>query len=203
MNELASKMVSSIDEIFLKTSYSSGDVDHVLVVGGMAHEICLKKILEGLFGENRLIIPEDSMYLVSKGAAISNSNLRVHVENKAYTSIGLLKHTGTDVDVIIEEGSTVETGRVFRAELYPAAENATAMEIKLVEFTGRFSPDTSTVILCDTVQLAENAKEWSLFKKKHKPKLLLNIVFTEDKLLKITVEQPNGDVVNLSLRLGR
>lgn len=209
MAELASRMSKSIDDLFGKSGYSSGDVDHVLVVGGMAHEICLGKMLKSLFGENRIIIPEDSMYLVSRGAAISNSNLRVHVENKAYTSIGLLKNSGRAVDVIIKEGSTVENGKIFSADILPAQDNATAIVIKLVEFTGEFSPENSTVIFNETIQLVENPNIGNPFlmlraiRRGRKKKLSLNIEFTEDKILKITVKQRDGSIIDLGLRLGR
>ena len=207
MGETAVKMTRCLENIFVGSGYSRGAVDHVLVVGGMAHEICLLRILEQMFGREKMIVPEDSMLLVSKGAAICNSNLRLHIENKAYTSIGLLSRSGMDVQPIIKEGETVQSGKMEPVFISPESADATGIEIKLVEFRGKFKPGEYTTVLSEVIQLSDSGKKSGgiikkLLGKKQLPKLKMITEFTEDKLLRISVEQPDGRVTDLSLRLG-
>ena len=207
MGETAVKMTRCLENIFVGSGYNRGAVDHVLVVGGMAHEVCLLRILEQMFGKERLIVPEDSMLLVSKGAAICNSNLRLHIENKAYTSVGLLSRSGQDVQPIIKEGESVKSGTMEPVYISPESADATGIEIKLVEYRGQFQPGNYTVVLSEIIQLAESGKSsggliGKLLGKKKLPKLKMTAEFTEDKLLRISVEQSDGRITDLSLRLG-
>ena len=147
------------------------------------------------------------MLLVSKGAAICNRNLRLHIENKAYTSIGLLSRSGMDVQPIIKEGETVQSGKMEPVFISPESADATGIEIKLVEFRGQFKPGEYTTVLSEVIQLSESGKKSGgiikkLLGKKQLPKLKMITEFTEDKLLRISVEQPDGRVTDLSLRLG-
>ena len=197
MADINKRYERCLGNIFVGTGYSPKDVDHVIVVGGMAHEICLRRILMRMFGENRLIVPEDAMYLVSKGAAICNSDLKLAVENRAYTSIGLLKDNGRAVENIIKEGCTVKTGEIFTAELSPAEPDATAVRIQIVEYTGEFSPERYTVILSGDIPIAERG--FTLFKRP--VRLMLEAAFSEDKILDLTVKQ-KGRTDRLDVRLG-
>ena len=206
MRELTMRFSRCLQNVFAGSRYTAGDVDHVLVVGGMAHEICLCELLMRMFGRERLIVPEDPMFLVSKGAAVCNSNQRIHIENKAYSSIGILKKGRTAVVPIIEEGSPVRTGDVFRAELQPEQEGATTVSIELVEYRGRFDPRSCTTILRASVPLADSIPQsgflHQLLRRPVLPRLKFDAVFTEDKLLQITVTQTDGTRHNLDVRLG-
>ena len=206
MRHLTMRFSRCLQNVFAGSGYSAGDVDHVLVVGGMAHEICLRDLLMRMFGCDRLIIPEDSMFLVSKGAAVCNSNQRIHIENKAYSSIGMLKKGRTAVVPIIAEGAPVRTGDVFRAELQPEQEGATSVSIELVEYRGQFDPKTCTTILRESIPLADSIPQSSflhqLLRRPVLPKLKFEAIFNEDKILQITVTQTDGTRHALDVRLG-
>lgn len=206
MRELTTRFSRCLQNVFSGSGYVPANVDHVLVVGGMAHEICLAELLDVMFGRENLIIPMDSMFLVSKGAAICNSNQRLHIENKAYSSIGLLKNGRTSVVPIITEGTAVHTGDVFAAEVQPEQEGATSINIELVEYRGEFDPRTCTTILRRTLPLAADGKPGGLFRqllrKPSLPKLQFDAVFTEDKILQIVVTQTDGTKRDLDVRLG-
>ncbi|MBQ4465035.1 MAG: hypothetical protein II916_03640, partial [Oscillospiraceae bacterium] len=139
-------------------------------------------------------------------AAICNSNQRLHIENKAYSSIGLLKNGRTSVVPIITEGTAVHTGDVFAAEVQPEQEGATSINIELVEYRGEFDPRTCTTILRRTLPLAADGKPGGLFRqllrKPSLPKLQFDAVFTEDKILQIVVTQTDGTKRDLDVRLG-
>ncbi|MCM1507905.1 MAG: Hsp70 family protein [Ruminococcus flavefaciens] len=208
---ISEKMSNHIDNIFVTAPCSMGDVDHVLVVGGMAHEICLQEILEAKFGKDKIIIPQDAMMLVSRGAAICNSNMNIHVENRAYSSIGLLEAEGKSVSVIIKEGDAVKHGKVFEASAEASDANATSVRIRLVEYRGNFSPDNYNIIFEDEVILNNNNTRTfgfnlknivkSVLKHEVLPKIDINIEFTEDKILVINVTQSDGTVTTLDHRL--
>ncbi len=205
MSPLAEKFSDCLLNLFAGSGYSAADVNHVLVVGGMAHEPCLLDILYQLFGRQNVIVPEDSMLLVAKGAAICNSNQRLHVENKAYTSIGLLEHNRTSVKPLICQGDVIRTGKIFEAVLSPSTAEATAMRIELVEYQGEFHPDTCTPILCETIQLTALKQDTlfhRLFHRSAVPKLKLQANFTEDKILQLKVIQADKNERMLDVRLG-
>ncbi|MBE6848630.1 MAG: Hsp70 family protein [Ruminococcus sp.] len=206
MHDLTARFNRCIRDIYTGTGYSIGQTDHVLVVGGMARERCLLRTLEGIFGAGKLIVPDaqTAMTLVSKGAAICNSGSRVHVDNRAYTTIGLLRKEGTSVVEIIKEGDTIEPEQVFRQLISPARADATMLELKLVEYRGAFNPSTCTVILQETIPLVGNAKRGLralLSRKPQPPELELEVIFTEDKLLDIHIRQTDGTVNRLDVRL--
>lgn len=210
MFSISEMMCNHIDNMFVTPPCSMGDVDHVLVVGGMAHEICLQEILESKFGKDKIIIPQDAMMLVSKGASICNSNMNVHVENRAYSSIGLLEESGKSVSVIIQEGDIVKHGKVFEAVAEASDANATSVTIQLAEYRGNFSPDNYNIIFEDEIVLKNNRKTFngslnsiinSILKRENLPKIGISIEFTEDKILVIKVTQSDGTVVTLDHRL--
>ena len=206
MRELTMRFSHMVQNVFSGSGYAVGDVDHVLIVGGMAHEICLRELLARMFGRGRLIIPDDPMFLVSKGAAICNSNQKIHIENKAYSSIGILKKGRTAVVPIIAEGAAVHTGDVFKAELQPEQAGATSVSIELVEYRGQFDPRTCTTILRTSVPLADSTPQsgilHQILRRQPLPKLKFEAIFTEDKILQITVTQTDGTRHALDVRLG-
>ncbi len=206
MRELTMRFSQVLQNVFSGSGYVTANVDHVLVVGGMAHEICLAELLDVMFGKENLIIPEDSMFLVSKGAAICNSNQRLHIENKAYSSIGLLKNGRKEVVPIITEGTAVHAGDVFEAEISPEQSDATSINIELVEYRGEFDPETCTTILRKTLPLAADTRPGSIFsqllRRPLMPRLQFDAIFSEDKILQITVTQEDGSKRNLDVRLG-
>ena len=207
MHDLTAQFNRCIHNVYVGTDFSIGQTDHVLVVGGMAHERCLLRTLENIFGKAKLIVPdaETSMMLVSKGAAICNSGSRVHVDNRAYTTIGLLKKEGTAVVEIIKEGDTIEPNHVFRQIISPARADATMLELKLVEYRGKFNPSACTVILREDIPLVGGAQQGIFRRLLHRkplpPELELEIIFTEDKLLDIKLVQADGTVNRLDVRL--
>ena len=206
MRELTTRFSRTLQNVFAGTGYAVSDVDHVLVVGGMAHEICLRDLLTRMFGRERLIVPDDSMFLVCRGAAVCNSNQRIHIENKAYSSIGILKKGRTAVVPIIAEGAAVHLGDVFRAELQPEQEGATSIGIELVEYRGTFDPATCSTILRANIPLADSMPQngllRQLLRRPAMPKLKFEAVFTEDKILQMTVTQTDGTRHALDVRLG-
>lgn len=206
MRGLTQRFSECLQGVFSTSEYVPANVDHVLVVGGMAHEICLAELLDVMFGKENVIIPEDSMYLISKGAAVCNSNQHLHIENKAYSSIGLLRNGRKDVVPIITEGTAVHAGDVFHAEISPELEKATSIGIELVEYRGKFHRDACTTILrCNLPLSGEYQTKSLIYQLLHKPgtpKLRFDAIFTEDKILQIMVTQEDGSVRALDVRLG-
>ncbi|MEE5993265.1 MAG: Hsp70 family protein [Oscillospiraceae bacterium] len=205
MADLTERFSNTLENLYQGSGYTFSDTDHVLVVGGMAHELSLLYLLEQMFGKQAVIVPKDSMTLVSKGAAICNSNQKLHIENKAYTSVGLLKNGRTDVVPIIKQGSVIQSGEIFRAEIFPDNPNATAVNVEIVEYFGEFSLKKCKTILIETIQLTRlptTKKFWNVFFRSNPTKLTLNASFTEDKILKLTAVQEDGTATNIDVRLG-
>lgn len=201
MEELTNRMSDCINNLFVGNAYSKSQVDHVLVVGGMAHEICLQKLLRKTFGSGRILIPDDSMMLVSRGAAICNSDFRLEVDNRAYSSIGLLKNSGQEVSDIIKEGASIKAGATFEGYFTLADDDATAFDLELVEYRGAFSSNKYTTIKKEKIQLSRR-KSWKNLLPISKLRIGLKIVFSEDKIFTITVTQPDGTNEDISIRLG-
>ncbi len=192
--EVSQKMRDIIQGVFKNAGMAVNSADKVLVVGGMAHEYCLVKMLKSMFGEEKIIIPDDSMYLVARGASICGSDTSVHVDNVAYTSIGVLIKERTDVDVIIREGEVIERGFEVEREYTPSKDNAWELNIAVAEFRGAFRKDGYTTLIDTVIPLKKRLL-------KRKQKLKFRFVFTEDKILQITVKQPDGTESPLSVRL--
>ncbi|MBQ7989893.1 MAG: Hsp70 family protein [Oscillospiraceae bacterium] len=198
MTDLAARYKRCIDNTFVGIGYTVSDVDHVIMAGGMAHETVLLGLLSSMFGRDRIIIPDDAMYMVSKGAAICNSDIRLRVENRSYTTIGLLRDSGRGVEVLIREGEIIRTGQILTAEITPASKDATAINIQIAEFTGEFDPSRYTVILSGNVPVMH--RKISLpFMGKHP--IILKARFSEDKILSVTVIQGKRKD-RLDVRLG-
>lgn len=183
-------------------------VKKVLVVGGMAHEICLNRLLNAQFA-NVIVAPEDqSLYFVSKGAAICNSNMRPKIDNIAYTSIGLVLHNGAEVSNIITEGSLIESGMVFERRFKVEDKAATAVKVKLVEYRGTYKKSDYdngkyAVILDENIQLTENVLSLiNPFGLKFRAVVQLICRFTDDKILLIGVKHKDKTHW-LDINLGR
>ncbi len=195
-----------IDNLFrgIKTEIRH-KVNTVLLVGGMSREICLNQILNTQFA-NVIVAPENlALYLVSRGAAICNSNLRVKVESIAYTSIGIVLRNGEAVSNIIEEGSRIDGKTTYEHTFKIEDKDATAVKIMIVEYRGEynehdFKNGRYAVILDENVQLMDKFSKLSGLKSREKVKLICK--FTVDKILLITVK--NGNKSNLlDVKLGR
>lgn len=193
-SEMAERMREKIECIYFSSGYTPEDTDSVIVVGGMAREICLGKILVEMFGKDKILIPNESMFLVARGAAICNSNLRMHVVSKAYSSIGILTHNETDVDVLVHEGE--EISRDFRVErtITPAENKASRLTIKIVEFKGEFDRKKCSVVNNTTIMLhkkllAKDQKIHGVF------------ALNKDNLLSVEYTQVNGAATQVSVRL--
>ncbi len=195
---LTQRMRDCIEELYRKGGLSFGETQHVLVVGGMAREVSLQRLLRDLFPDDIITVPDESMYLVVRGAAIAGSNTEIHVDNKAYASVGVLIRNGKDVDVIIREGDTVQSN--FRAErsYYPGDEKQWGMHYCVVSFTGDFMPGQYQTIFSTVLQL-RNPTLRGLFSGRKPTKVTYG--FSEDKLLTAKVELPDGSVSNLTVRL--
>ena len=194
MQEISRKMKEIIERLYKKTAVSMNDTSKVLVVGGMAHEYCLVKILREFFGEDRILIPDDSMYLVARGAAICSSNTQIHVDNAAYTSIGVLVKNRTAVDVIIHEGDIIDENFSAEREYSTVNKNAWEINITVVEFKGDFSVSSYTTLISRVISLKR-----SIFRKNDT--LKFSFTFTEDKILRIIVTQQDGTQTPLDVRL--
>ena len=193
-SNMAGKMRDKIESIFQHSGYTPEETDSVIVVGGMAREICLNKILIEMFGKEKVFIPDDSMFLVARGAAICNSNLRMHVVSKAYSNIGILIHDETDVDVLIHEGD--EITQDFRVErmICPSENKASRLTIKIVEFKGSFERKKCSVVNNTTILLQKK-----LLAREQK----IHGVFTlnKDNLLNVEYTQIGGASTIVSVRL--
>ena len=194
MQEISNRMKDIISRIYRKNAVSMDSTGKVLVVGGMAHEYCLLKILEEFFGKEKILIPDDSMYLVARGAAICNSKAQIHVDNVAYTSIGVLIKNRTDVDTIINEGDIVDEDFCAEREYSTINGNAWEINITVVEFKGKFSVSSYTTLMSKVISLKK-----SLFGRNRTLKFTFR--FTEDKILKIIVTQNDGTETMLDVRL--
>ena len=213
---LSEKMSTHIEKTLTRSGFTAGDIDSVLIVGGMAHEICLNEIIQRKFGADRVFVPDDAMVLVSKGASICNSNLELHVENRAFSSIGLLKKPGDryTVEPLIREGEIIEENKnegskvLYDKVVSAASEDATYVSIKIAEYRGEFDPDDPCIIFEDKVVLRTDLKKSGLVKNikkalgmKDLPKLRLVIEFTGDKVLILKVHQSDGSVKTLDHRV--
>ncbi|MBR6385786.1 MAG: Hsp70 family protein [Ruminococcus sp.] len=194
VRELAVRMKSIIERLYKKTDIPMQDTDKILVVGGMAHEYCLVKILEEFFGKEKILIPDDSMYLVARGASICNSNAQIHVDNTAYTSIGVLIKNRSDVDIIIREGDIIDENFSAEREYSTVDKNAWEINITVVEFKGEFSVSSYTTLMSRVISLKRG------FFQRNRT-LKFNFTFTEDKILKIIVTQQDGTQTPLDVRL--
>ena len=189
---LTQRMRACIDELYQKGGVSLAETEHVLVVGGMAHEVSLQRMLRKIFPAQIITVPDESMYLVVRGAAIANSSTEIHVDNKAYASVGVLLRNGADVDVIIREGDTVRSDFHAERSYYPGDDKQWGMHYCVVSFTGNFAPGKYQVIFSTVLQLRRG-----LFKKPTK----VTYGFSEDKLLIAEVVTPDGNTTNLTVRL--
>ncbi|MBR1592034.1 MAG: Hsp70 family protein [Ruminococcus sp.] len=194
MQETAQKMRDIIKRLYSRNAVEMNRTSKVLVVGGMAHEYCLVKILEEFFGRDKILIPDDSMYLVARGAAICNSNASIHVDNVAYTSIGVLIKSRTDVDTIIREGDVIDENFSAEREYSTVNKNAWEINITVVEYKGEFSVSSYTTLMSKVISLKKG------FFVKHRT-LKFSFGFTEDKILKIIVTQYDGTQTELDVRL--
>lgn len=204
-NNITEGYMTCIDNLFVGMGVGKHNVNHVLVVGGMSHEICLLELLERMFGAGRLLVPRDdvNMYLVSKGAAICNSNQKIHVENIAYVSIGLLVEKGQNVINIITEGEKIQEGQKLKLTRKLSDADATAVRITIVEYKGQFNPMRYVPILDEKIQIYKNKiTDFEFIKKVFMPKLDFEFEFGEDKILYVSVKQQTGRKDNLELRLG-
>lgn len=182
-----------IDDIIEKSFQNDSWADTVLVVGGMSRELCLCEYLREKFGNARVVIPEDSLYLVSRGAAICNSELKMHIDNKAYSSVGVLIHNLTDVDVIIEEGQNISEGYTVSRYYYPEDKKAVNVGFSVVEFSGKFDPHNYTVVFRQNIAFKKG-----LFKSSNRFRADFHL--NKDNLLDIVITQDDGADKKYSVR---
>lgn len=198
MQPLADKMRKSIDDMYNSFSVSPEKTDKVLVVGGMAHELCLIDMLTEIFGAETLVIPDDSLYLVARGAAICNSRFKVHVDNKAYSSIAVVVAApdgrSRTLDVIVSEGMTISDDFSVCRKYMPNADNAKYLQLSFIEYKGKFDSSKSNAFY--EVELELNRPM-----KRNKQIITINYVFNEDKLFIINAQQIDGTVTQFSVRL--
>lgn len=198
MKPLADRMRKCIADMYSAFHVSPESTDKVLVVGGMAHEICLIDILTEMFAADKLVIPEDSLYLVSRGAAICNSSLKVHVENKAYSTIAVVvadpSGNGNALDMIVTEGMSVLSDFIVRRKYTPNVDNARYLQLSFIEYVGEYDRRRSNPFY--SVELVLNKPM-----KKQKQIVQVEYRFNEDKLFVISARQVDGTVTNYSVRL--
>lgn len=198
MKQLSGKMKSCIQNMYSSFHVSPEKTDKVLVVGGMAHEPCLIGILSRMFGEDKLVIPTDSLYLVSRGAAICNSGLKVHVENKAYSSIAVIVAApdgkGRTIDPIVSEGMTITDDFVITRKYKPNTDNAKFLQLNFVEYKGQFDQRKCSASYNREIELNRQMK-------RDKQIVTVSYTFNEDKLFIISAQQIDGTVSRFSIRL--
>ncbi|MBQ8790536.1 MAG: Hsp70 family protein [Ruminiclostridium sp.] len=194
LQEISDRMRNIIKNIYDSNNLAFEETDKVLVVGGMAKERCLLKILREIFGAEKILIPEESLYLVSRGAAICNSNARIHVDNKAYSSIGVLIKNLTDVDVIVREGQSIgDDFRVVRY-YYPHEDKAFSLTINIVEYVGEFNPRNYNIVHSSSIVLRKR-----LFAKEQK--IEAEFTLDRDNLLSVNLTQVDGSKTRVSVRV--
>lgn len=167
--------------------------NRVLIVGGMAHELCLNDFLLRRFGADNLIIPDDALFLVSRGAAIFNSNSEVPVEFRAYSSIGILEEDGKSVIPIIKEGDPISGKRIVH-KVRKVNSSADALRITVVEYKGDFQPRKYAKLLERDIPIK---KRHSLFD----IPVSFKFEYDEDKILTISVGQGTGKTEKLELNM--
>lgn len=202
MKNIAEGFNAVIDNTFVGRGITAGDIDHVLVVGGMSREICLNSILRSKFGEDRIIVPENGMYLVSKGAAICNNDAHVHVESIANSSIGMLINRGCGVETFIHENEKLKDVQRKRFRHKIAEASASAVNVIIVEYRGKFDPDRCIRIFEETLLL--NIKQnrlLNVFRKDKRPELKFEMNIGEDKILEVYVDVGNGKKEKLEFRM--
>lgn len=192
--DMAGRMREKIENLYHYSGYTAEETDSVIVVGGMAKELCLNKILSEMFGKEKLLIPNDSMFLVARGAAICNSAIRMHVVNKAYSSIGVLIRDETDVDVLVREGDEITSDFRVERTIIPSENRAARLTIKIVEFKGKFDRKKCSVVNNTTIVLQ---------KKLLAGEQKIHGVFTlnKDNLLNAEYTQVGGASTRVSVRL--
>lgn len=164
---------------------AGGTVDKVIAAGGMAHEPVMPEILGEMFGENNIIIPEDTVHLVAQGAAVDNSDADLELEARAYSNVAVLIKNNTDVDVIIEECRDLTHGLTETREYYPFSDNATSVIMRVVEYSGK-----PIISMLKPVFV----KEIPLRKRLLRKKQVLNVQFdmNRDNILNVSVRQKDG-----------
>ena len=191
---MAEKMRAGLESVYARSTITPEETDCVLAVGGMARELCLQKILAEMFGSAKLLIPDNAMYLVSRGAAIVNSSVELHVISRAYSSIGVMIKGMTDVDVIVHEGEEITQDFRREREYTPELDNALCLNIHIVEFIGDFDPRKCKTVLRRTLTLKKRLLA------KHQR---VRAVFTlnKDNLMGVELTQTDGSRSALSVKL--
>lgn len=205
MTDISVKYQDCINKMFIQSKeVDISSVDTVLIVGGMAHEPCLRKVLVSLFhDESKLVIPDDSMYLVSKGASIWNSNADVHVENKVYTSIGILLDGGKDVCQVVKEGDLIDdAGKLFSGNFRLTNSMSSNFLLSIVEYQGEFSPGNYTILKSERVPVGRPRRTVFSFHNSPTVDVKIEIKMDADKLFCITVKQNGIPDRLIDLRLG-
>lgn len=198
MKPLSDRMKGCIEKMYSDFHVSPEKTDKVLVVGGMAHEPCLIGILSEMFGKDRLVIPADSMYMVSRGAAICNSDLKIHVENKAYSSIAVIV-AGPDgksrtLDVIVSEGMTITDDFAVTRKYKPNVDKARSLQLTFVEYKGQFSQQKCNAVYNCEIELNRQLK-------RDRQIVTVSYAFNEDKIFLINTQQVDGTESRFSIRL--
>ena len=192
--DIADRMRELIRGLYISRGISFETTGRVLVVGGMARERCLLKILSDIFGAEKILIPEEPLYLVARGAAICNSSAAVHIDTRAYSSIGVLTHNRTKTDIIINEGDPV--GEDFHVTRYyhPAVDNAVSLTVNVVEFKGSYDRSKCSLVYSASIPLKKR-----LFAGEQRVKAEFSL--DKDNLLSVSLTQTDGSNTQLSVKL--
>ncbi len=190
---LTQRLVQEVKALYAKTNHNPKETDYVLVCGGMAKEPTLLEFLRRSFGEERVLLPDDAMYLVSRGAAICNSNARIHVDHRAYSSIGVLMQNRQKVDVVIAEGQEID-GSFHCSRRYAVTKGiAQQLQLTIAEWRGTFDGQQYAILYDGLLPLRRKSLLHT--------KLDIDFSLNEDRLLIVTVTQPDGTKEQLSIRL--
>ena len=175
---IAVRMQQAINDTFTRHGQQISSIAVVVVAGGMSQEICLLEYLRSTFGADRVIVPEDAIYLIAKGAAIANSDTDIRVDNIAYRSIGVLINNGADVDTIIQEGSFINENFSYTQTYTIGKGEHDLLIVTIVEYSGGFRSDNYSVIREFEVPMT------GLYRKR--ASITLNFTFSSDKILTVT-----------------
>ncbi|MDR0197902.1 MAG: Hsp70 family protein [Oscillospiraceae bacterium] len=174
--------------------YAISDVKNVLLVGGMAGEPFLREFVSNVFGEDKIILPPDRMYLVAKGAAVCNSDLPVQVSNKSFTSIGALclnEKGEDDIFYFIRAGEDIDPDKKVSRLFKTGRDFASTMVIEIAEFVSREKKTVSRLELNGlTPDFAENQT------------VEITFSINEDKYISVSAEEVStGRKISCNIRL--
>lgn len=143
--ELLSRMSFALNDLMSRTT---DGVDKILMVGGMANDPCIRKLVSDMYPDIPAEVPEQYMNMIAAGAAVEAwdiSNGGLGFRNAiTYTALGIAvdAEDGTDTPIfsaIINRGESISPNAPLVAtprRYSNSYDNATSLSIVILESTG-------------------------------------------------------------------